>query len=299
MTAALPSRLPEDGRFPFGHENGPRPIRLSVSGTNRQVIVGIYPSALHVDWTAPRHIPTPEGAKGRVRALAIDVEPTVFWDGHGADELIAQWALEVGFVSGDEPGSHGHLSSTTNGPSGSSLVDHYFAALPFTEMETAFLDVYPVFFVKQGARGTPGRPGVRGQADVMDSEYNSISQSLPGCTRATLPLRASADRLPKLAALRFGTWLAEALVDMQPDHIVTLGEEVCSALQLLPHVTVDATFESLSATRQSGYGNTRSLAIGGREIPWTPLAHPGLIRQANSGPGTWGGIHETWLDNRR
>lgn len=300
MTSTLPQRLNEDGHFPFGRENGPRPFRDAAEGTCKQIVIGTYPSALHVDWSAPEDVPRPDGATGRAHALAIDVEPTVFWDGDSADELVAQWAERVGFLEGDGPGCHGHLGAAINGPSGSGLLDKYFPALPFTEQETAFVDVYPVYFVKRGAKGSRGGRGVRGQADVMDSEYNSVVQHLRGFAPATLPLRPSAHALPGLAADRFGAWLTHVLDERRPDHIVTLGEEVCSTLRRLPDIALDPAFTSLSATRTSGYGITRILAVAGREVAWTPLGHPGLVRQSGKTPGTWGSVHDTWLhDGRR
>ncbi len=190
VTNVLPERLHGDGRFPFGAPNGPRPVRPASSGNTRQIVIGTYPSALHVGWRPPAYVTMPDGSSGRVASLAIDVEPTVFWDGTEADRLVAEWSARVGFVEGNEPGAHGILTTATNGPSGSGLTEKYFPALPFTVEDTAFLDVYPVYFVKTGTSSQ------RGQAEAIEQEYNSIVTQLsdasgdrPRFDAATLPLR--------------------------------------------------------------------------------------------------------------
>ncbi len=52
------------------------------------MVLGVYPSALHVRWSC--------GDAG-VGALAVDVEPTVFWDGGDANARIDDWKKAVGF----------------------------------------------------------------------------------------------------------------------------------------------------------------------------------------------------------
>jgi len=48
----------------------------------------VYPSALHVRWSR---------GDLNVQALAVDVEPTVFWDGADAELRVAAWKGAVGF----------------------------------------------------------------------------------------------------------------------------------------------------------------------------------------------------------
>ena len=68
------------GTFPFGRPNTPRPMRMSSSVHAKVVVVGVYPSAFHVKWTAPQRL-----GGGKIAAMAVDVEPVVFWDGDQAD----------------------------------------------------------------------------------------------------------------------------------------------------------------------------------------------------------------------
>jgi hypothetical protein len=286
-----------DGRFPFGRPNTPRPVRAPSSGRMRQLVLGVYPSALHVAWTRPASgdLPTQER---RVASMAVDVEPTVFWDGTRAQEDVDAWSASVGFREGDTGLDHGTLRPATNGPSGTTLTD-YFSALPFGIDDTAFADVYPVYLVKR--RGPTALPKTgRQQGDAIDEVYGSSFAALaPGPTGpwlpASLPSRLRSDVLPRRAAERFGRWLLGILRTRTLEGVVTLGQEPWSTLELLEGLEVRAPAASLSATRTRGYGVPGSLALDGREVPWIPLAHPGLLRQSDIGkPGSWAAVHGSW-----
>lgn len=95
-------------RYPFGAPVTARPP--STQEPKRVLILGAYPSALHVRWRPP-------GGLGRmVQALPVADEPTPFWDGADADERVRRWQDDVGFerrwgrsmrrpASTDPPGS--------------------------------------------------------------------------------------------------------------------------------------------------------------------------------------------------
>jgi hypothetical protein len=300
MTTPLRARPLVDGTFPFGRSNEPQTCRPAESGDARQVIIGTYPSALHVGWAAPAYVRLPPGATGRVASLAVAPEPAVFWDGADADERVRAWAEEVGFVEGDEPGCHGTLRRATNGPTGTTLLDAYLPGLPHCYEHTAFMDVYPVFMVKHG---TSTR---RGQADVMVSEYGAVVDQLAPSARrrarrfepGTLPVRPSARELPFLAARRFGLSLAETLMTLRPEHVVTLGEEAWRTLEYIGLITRHPCY-SLQETRTRGYGQTGQISVMGQRMAWTPLAHPGALRQSRGRAGGWAAVHDDWLARAR
>jgi hypothetical protein len=98
------------GRLPFGRSATRRPPRVPDVGC-RLVVLGVYPSALHVRWVVPA------GAEV-VDALAVDDEPTVFWDGADAGERIEAWKADVGWS--DAWGSVGLAGG--NGSSGRHVV---------------------------------------------------------------------------------------------------------------------------------------------------------------------------------
>lgn len=196
------------GRFPFGKGNTTRPIRHPRCRPARAVVVWVYPSAWHVAWTAPQHVRGGD-RRGSVAALAVDVEPTVFWDGDRSDFLsrLTTWKTDVGFVDGEEPGCHGSVSTVSpsaNGASGRKVADQYVSPLSIDPALVGFTDVYPVFVVKRTA--------------VVPSAAQL------GYDVSTLPGRPPASRLPVLAAQQFGDRLLADLEALDAPLVITPAE---------------------------------------------------------------------------
>ncbi len=281
----LPQGLPDDGAFPFGRANGPRDVTWHGSGSPRLLVIGVYPSALHVRWVAPQSVATPPDGAGRVSAMAVDVEPEVFWRGDGADRLVNRWKDDVGFVDGDEHGCDGQVSAHGNGSSGRTL-DSYLDAVGVTAADTAYLDVYPVFVVHRGS-GSQGR--------AVRRDYDPIVSSLGagGRSASTLPPRPTAATLPRLAAERFGGWLLDTIATLRPEQILTLGAESWDALGHVSGITVRHAAASLPDTKAS-YGDPGELVVAGTAIPWIPLVHPGLLGKN----AEWKARHDDWVASR-
>lgn len=282
----LPQRLAGDGAFPFGRLNGPRNVTWRGTGNPRLLIVGVYPSALHVRWVAPQSVATPAGGVGRITAMAVDVEPDVFWRGERASEFVEDWKYQVGFVEGDEPGCDGHASAHGNGPSGRT-VDAYLDTLAISQTDTAYLDVYPVFVVHQ-------RPGSQGHAVRRDYDPIVAGLGAGGRSASTLPRRPSATELPKMAAERFGAWLRDTIGSLHPDLIVTLGAESWDTLALVSGLELKHQAASLAATK-ANYGAVGELTVAGKTMPWIPLVHPGLLGKN----AEWTERHRQWGESQR
>jgi hypothetical protein len=99
-------------RYPFGRPATRRPPRVPDRGCGL-VVLGVYPSALHVRWVVPDRAEV-------VGALAVDDEPAVFWDGADAGERIEAWKTAVGWS--DAWGNVGLAGG--NGSSGRHVVAH-------------------------------------------------------------------------------------------------------------------------------------------------------------------------------
>jgi hypothetical protein len=280
--------MSDNGVFPFGRPNDERPARR-VAGASATVI-GVYPSAWHVTWTAPPAL-FDDGNAHAVKALAVDVEPTVFWDGASDDfeARLRAWKEKVGFIEG----AHGTISQrspSTNGSSGSKVVTHYLAPLGLAADRTAFTDVYPVFLVKSG-----GGSSRREQGDAIREEYDSIAERM-GKARCTLPARIPSGELPTRAAHRFGARLTADLEAAAAPLVITLGREVWDTLLLLPALGARppcARFDDLKSAR---YGERGSLQVGGCSVEWLALVHPGLLKGEAS---DWAERHATWRERQR
>jgi hypothetical protein len=273
-------RMSEWGAFPFGKPNTVRPARRATNPD--AVVIGVCPSAWHVRWVAPTQ--RPAGPAGGVQALAVDVEPTVFWDGARDDfaARLATWKRDVGFREG-EHGTLGPSSPVGNGSSGQRLSSHYLAPLGLTPERVTFTDVFPVYM----AHARSG--SVRGQLEAIREEYDPLAQAL-GFAVSTLPERLSRRELPRVAAERFGPRLLEDLARANPSLVITLGEEVWATLQRLPQLRAQPPVTEFDALRSEHYGAVGSLWLNARRVDWLPLVHPGLLGRA----GEWETLHAAW-----
>ncbi|HEY1574606.1 MAG TPA: hypothetical protein VGG05_24960, partial [Pseudonocardiaceae bacterium] len=84
-----------------------------------------------------------------VGALAVDEEPTVFWDGVDAARRIEQWQRTVGW----EPGWGSIAAAGGNGSSGRHVVDHVLRPLGIAPEQVYFTDCLPTYFIKPGSGG--------------------------------------------------------------------------------------------------------------------------------------------------
>lgn len=269
-------------------------------------MVGVYPSAWHVAWTAPSDL-VATGSTGSVAALAVDVEPTVFWDGNTDDfgERLARWKRDVGFVEGKH-GFVSPVSPSTNGSSGEKVVAHYLTPLGISPTRVSFTDVYPVFLIKASrSAATRSRTGKarREQGDAIRDEYDRIADRL-GVSPCSLPARIPKARLPGLAASTFRERLVADLSAAEAPLVITLGEEVWATLLAIPALRARPPQDSFSMLYGSAYGSAGRITVNGREVTWLPLVHPGLLKgnleleaDVSAGPRTakgWATLHGRW-----
>jgi hypothetical protein len=284
------------GRFPFGRPNSVRPMRAPVAAAPRATVVGVYPSAWHVTWTVPSHL-VADGARGKVGALAVDVEPTVFWDGNDDfSDTLAEWVDLVGFTEGDH-GTIDQRSPSANGSSGRKVAERYLAPGGLTPGQAAFTDVCPVFFVKQGS----GKR--RGQGDAIATEFDGIAAEL-GHSQSSLPRRPSPKALVEMAITEFKQRLVSDLEAADAPAVITLGDEVLQVLRRIPELAPAPPADSLADLYPNRYGEEGTLRVNGRTVRWLPLVHPGLLRgtpavdtSVPASPRTvdgWSVLHARW-----
>ena len=266
----------------------------------KAIIIGVYPSAWHVTWQAPKLLAGPDRS-GSIAALAVDVEPTVFWDGNDADfgERVTRWKEAVGFVD-DKHGSIEARSPNANGSSGKKVIQQYLMPLDIEPDRAAFTDIYPVFLVKTKKPNAAKRE----QGDAIREEYDSIAKPM-GWHPCTLPPRIPTDRLPRIAAATFGDRLVADLTEAAAPLIVTLGEEVWSTVLAIPSLCARAPRRTFSDLYGDAYGQKGRITVGGREVEWLPLVHPGLLRGEMDPTETvslerrttrgWGVFHARWV----
>lgn len=236
-------------------------------GQRSGLVVGVYPSALHVAWTPPAVLdPRPEDRRARplIGSLAVDVEPVVFWDGTapspGAE--LDRWRADVGF----DESRHGTASVGHNGPSGAGVVADVLTPLGLDAARVAFTDVVPWYFVKSG-KGSQG--------EAIASRFAPFAAHA-GVDPGMLPPRPSAMQLVGIAASeRRRSSLRTEVVAAGAPVVITLGQEALGALRAVAE-EVSGVQETLAP---DGYAVLGEVAIDGHRYDLLPLVHPGFRRQ--------------------
>lgn len=269
-------------RFPFGAASTPRPLREPTSTSADTCVLGVYPSALHVRWTLPAWA-VERGLPKRVGALAVDVEPTVFWDGISPDPdmLVRRW-VDRWFRPGDEPGQHGHVVPAMNGTSGQRVAGEILAPISRRLEEAWVTDVVNTFYVKRGGSR-------RSQGDVIDDIYQRFAD-LADLPRADLPRRPTPTKLIKDASTQQKRRLEREWRQASPRLLITLGEEARRVAGALADFDEGPPTRALSAT-DPDYGRPGRIEISGHAAEWMALTHPGNSaaswREARRGWEEW------------
>lgn len=248
-------------RFPFGRPATRRPPR-EPAGPAELAVLGVYPSALHVRWALP-------DGSATVGALAVDDEPTVFWNGADAAGRIGSWKDAVGWS--DAWGSVGAAGG--NGSSGRHVVTHVLDPLGVAPAATLFTDCLPTYFVKGGAGS---------QAERIQTVYQPFAERA-GLPPAQLPPRPPPQELVRRAVVEERSTLLGQLGGSQAPRIVTLGQEAADVLAAITGA------EPFVLTTGGEYGRSRSVVFGGSRREWIPLTHPG-----NRTPA-WAARHAEWV----
>lgn len=251
------------GRFPFGAPVLPRGTEVPDRAYS-VLVLGAYPSALHVRWTPP-------GGYGRpVTALPVDNEPTPFWDGDSAETQaeFEQWRQQW-----FDPRWGSVTPAALNGPSGRDLVARWLAPLGYSREDAFITDCLPTARASDGVAARLAdryRPVVAGLgAPEVDLGQHPSENDI-----VTEALREEADRLT--AQVRA----------VDPELVVTLGN---AAARVLAGLGDERDLEA--RLRADSYGQERHVTIAGRTVPWQALVHPAT-------PKAWAERHLAWAGTR-
>lgn len=245
--------------FPFGRPSTRRPPRRP-DGPADLVVLGVYPSALHVRWRRP------DGET--IGALAVDDEPEVFWEGADAAQRIDRWRTDVGWR--DEWGSVGLAGG--NGSSGRVVVDEVLEPLGTRPDRTYFTDCLPFYFVKSGK-------GSQGQRIAEVYQPFAAEHGLPP---ADLPPRPKPADLVRRTVAEESDELRQQIIEAEAAQVATLGQEAADVLAAIAGV------EPMALRPNEAYGTPYPVKVGDTPLAWIPLTHPG-----NRTP-VWRARHQLW-----
>jgi hypothetical protein len=228
---------------------------------NRVVVLGAYPSALHVRWTPPQ-----ETNLRPIAALAVDNEPAPFWDGSDAEARVRAWEtkhFDAEFGEIDVP-------MGLNGPSGAWVRDRVLEPLG---IEQAFItDCLTTY-----------RTSVD-QARRIEDTYRpfALERDLPPAQISPHP---GEDAILKEATSQQHERIRAQLLAARPEFLITLGNAAARTMAKLADNPTDGVLVA------DAYGQLRRLKIAELWTQWIPLAHP-------AAPKRWQDVHSTWVSAR-
>ena len=227
------------GTFPFGE-----PLHNVVQENQEPkevFVLGVYASAVHAYW---------RDVDGRtvVRALAVASEPSIFWNGEGADAIIN------GISIPHEAGSLTPAGHNLNGPSGRALDDLFLNPLDLDRSQAWLCDLVPHCCANPKQR------------QAIDDRYMPIARrlGLPEPVLPTVPTKFADDtrRLEILDELRRS----------QAKTLITLGDQPLR--WFVSHWEPDWERLTHFGTSDSEYGQLHDVRIDGLDLKLLPLAHP-------------------------
>ncbi len=225
------------------------------------MVIGAYPSAVHVRWRPPdRHELRP------VAALPVDNEPEPFWDGVDAAERVASWTESLGAGAG----GYGTftLPKGLNGPSGSWVTEKILGPLGVTRGGAWITDCLDTYRLSTGVAAR-----LCDTYEVARQEFGGPAASIaPHPTENDIVYEAVREHAPRLRA---------EIATCAPATVVTLGNAAARVLAMIAG-------EAPRKLSVDGYGAERSIRMDGHEARWLPLAHP-------AAPLRYQEAHEQWV----
>ena len=251
------------GTYPFGQR-----LRILVQtdrAPKRIFVLGVYASAVHARWIGP------EG-NVLVRALAVASEPVIFWNGIGADDIVASVAIPAG------AGRLISAEAALNGPSGRSLENDYLGPLRISRPAAWLCDLVPYSCLNPG------------QTVAIQREYEPrrIEFGLPEMNLPKVPRIFADDE-------RRGQILRE-IDEANPDVLVLLGDQPIKAFL----AAFDSRWSKLSdfGVLADDYGRLHEVTLGSRRLHVLPLAHPRQASGLGFHSGSWRRLHAEWKRDR-
>ncbi len=247
------------GRFPFGAPV--QPCGDALPGPCDAVVLGAYPSAVHVRWVPPR-----SSGLRPISALAVDNEPTVFWDGSDADQRVERWRAKY-----LDPNWGEVSTATLNGPSGSWLTSNILDPLRDAGAGSTFItDCLTTYRLSGGA------------AARLRDTYDPMVKVTSGLPAASLRAHPSESQIVREALDQQSERIRGQIAAARPQLLVSLGNAASRVVAALSESDKSGKLEP------DDYGRPRPVSISGTDVIWIALVHPAT-------PAVWQERHRQWL----
>jgi uracil-DNA glycosylase len=251
-------------RFPFGQPL--LPCQPVADGPRRVLVLGAYPSALHVAWTPPA-----TAGRGGIKALPVDNEPEPFWTGADEAARIDAWRR----TTQTDPVAHGVVRPAgrrNNGSSGACLDREYLAPLGLGRSDCWITDCLDTYRMSSGVE------------QALTEQFIPLTRAA-GLPVPLLPTHPDEPTIVSEALGRHAGRLQAELAQATPEVILTLGNAALRVLrEILP------AHEMPDRLKPVGYGLPTTVRVGTRTIKWHALAHPGALSKLRA----WQHAHYQW-----
>ncbi|WP_192844245.1 hypothetical protein [Aurantimonas coralicida] len=229
-------------------------------------MLGVYASAVHARWIGPDR-------KELIRAVGVASEPTIFWTGEGAAEIIARIQL---------PAAAGRLepaSANSNGPSGISLDKRFLQPLGLVRNDTWLCDLVP----RSCKNDDQAKALARAYAPNLE-RFGLAKFDWPSVPN---PL-TSPERIEEIL---------RELDEARPDVIVTLGDLPLKWFMNHVDPRVPKRVSSFGNDHEH-YGQLHEIKVAGRRLLLLPLVHPRQASALGRSSPAWKVAHDWWIVNR-
>ncbi|HEV2480971.1 MAG TPA: hypothetical protein VGS79_14945 [Puia sp.] len=249
--------------FPFGQIL--KKVEQADKSPKKAFVLGVYASAVHARWID-------KDGRQKVAALAVASEPSIFWTGDNAEEIIK--AINV-------PEQLGRLTAPTdkrlNGPSGRALDRLYLEPLWLSRQDTWLCDLLPESRVNEQQR------------KAIDKHYSDAIAQQYGLAKATVPDFAGAE----LDSQTRREEILRELEASQADTLILLGDlPIRGFLYFYNDTKYTRLFQF--GKEKGEYGRPYELRINNRHYNVIALCHPRQADRLGNSSSKWGQLHDYW-----
>lgn len=247
--------------FPFGQQV--HTVEQSDRTPKKVFILGVYASAVHAKWTS-------ETGQTLIQAFAVASEPSIFWRGENAGEIVDGITIPIEL---------GHLEPASpdfNGPSGRALDDLFLHPLGVERSDSWLCDLLPHACLNKG------------QQNAIEKKYKPLmaKHHLPEVTVPPVP-KQFADEQRRQE-------ICDEIRRADPSLVLLLGDQ-----PIRWFLSAYGSYHGLSDFgTKSKYGQVHPILVNEKRYNVLPLVHPRQAGGLSSHSIDWRKAHHAWTKRR-
>ena len=257
--------MKNDYYFPFGMPL--KKVEQKDKSPKQVFVLGVYASAVHAKWIG-------SNSKTIVRALAVASEPSIFWKGDNADNIISKIKIPP------ELGKLLPASKNMNGPSGNSLDEMFLNPLGFSREDSWLCDLLPYSRMNLSQKKALDK----NYTDELVKKHSLNAFSIPEFNKKELNSESRRNEILR------------ELKQSRARKIILLGDlPIKYFLSKVIDDKVKVTSLKDFGTTTMTYGKFHSFSIEGTRYEVLPLVHPRQARGLGRHSKLWFDLHAKWI----